>query len=51
MELKETFPDGSRRYQVRFKPSLTGSLAYGIRAYPVSEHLLNPFDAHAIRWA
>ena len=51
MSLSETYPDGSHKYTVSFKPEVSGQLAYGVRAYPVNEHLSNQFDAHAIRWA
>jgi len=51
MEEVERYDDGGIRYRARFVPEISGRLAYGVRAYPLHEHLANPFDAHAIRWA
>lgn len=53
VELKqvEQYPDGAHKYLVRFKPSLSGRLAYGVRVYPVNELLTSQFEARAIRWA
>ena len=43
--------DGAVHYQATFKPEISGHLVYGVRAYPVNDHLANVFDAHAVRWA
>ena len=43
--------DGVVRYRATFKPEVSGRLVYGVRAYPVNDHLANAFDAHAVRWA
>lgn len=43
--------DGRLRYRVRFKPAVSGRLAYGVRAYAVNSLLSSPFDSHAIIWA
>ena len=43
--------DGTIRYHATFKPEISGRLVYGVRAYPVNDHLTNAFDAHAVRWA
>ena len=51
MNCVESYSDGARLYRANFRPSLTGPLVYGVRAYPVHELLANPFDARAIRWA
>jgi starch phosphorylase len=51
MECGKTFPDGGRSYRASFRPLITGPLVYGVRAYPVTDLLASPFDAHAIRWA
>ncbi|HEX7004526.1 MAG TPA: alpha-glucan family phosphorylase [Trueperaceae bacterium] len=51
MHCAESYPDGGRLYRATFRPTLTGPLVYGVRAYPVHELLANPFDARAIRWA
>ncbi|MFA7460236.1 MAG: alpha-glucan family phosphorylase, partial [Trueperaceae bacterium] len=47
----EEYPDGGHLYRVRFQPSISGRLAYGVRVYPVNELLTSPFEARAIRWA
>ncbi len=51
MEEIERYDDGGVRYRARFVPTISGRLAYAVRAYPLHEDLANPFDAHAIRWA
>ena len=51
MQLLKTNADGSRQYTASFKPELSGQLSYGVRAYPVSESLVSPFDGHAVSWA
>ncbi len=43
--------DGTVRYRATFKPAVSGRLVYGVRAYPVNDHLANAFDARAVRWA
>ena len=47
----ENAADGAVHYQATFKPEISGHLVYGVRAYPVNDHLANAFDAHAVRWA
>lgn len=51
MQETERFDDGTRRYEARFVPEISGELVYGIRVYPFHEHMLSPFDSGAIRWA
>ena len=51
MDCLETYPDGGCLYRVRFKPAVSGRLAYGVRVYPIHEYLVSPFDSYAIRWA
>lgn len=51
MTCTESYDDGGCRFTARLKPEISGRLAYGVRVYPVNEHLVSPFDAHAIRWA
>ncbi len=51
LEPAEQYPDGGRLYRVRFRPSLSGRLAYGVRVYPVNELQGSPFESRAIRWA
>ena len=51
LERAETLPDGGAHYRARFRPAVSGRLAYGVRVYAVNEHLTSPFDARAIRWA
>lgn len=51
LEAVEDYPDGGRLYRVRFKPRLSGRLAYGVRVYPVTELQGSPFESRAIRWA
>ncbi len=47
----EAYPDGGELYRARFRPVLSGRLAYGVRAFACHEGLVSPFDAGAIRWA
>jgi len=47
----ETDADGVLTYRARFTPELSGRLAFGVRAYPVNEHLHHAPDAHAVTWA
>lgn len=51
MKRVKTNSDGSQQYRASFKPKLSGQLAYGVRAYPVNDNLVSPFDGHAISWA
>ena len=51
MKEVDRYADGGTLYRARFRPDLSGRLAYGVRAYAVHPLLANPFDAHAIRWA
>jgi len=51
LECVESYADGGCLYRARFKPQVSGQLAYGVRVYPVHKHLVSPFDVHAIRWA
>ena len=51
LECVESYADGGSLYRTSFKPEISGRLAYGVRVYPVHEHLVNPFDVHSIRWA
>ena len=51
MQCEKTYPDGGCVFRVSFKPELSGRLVYGVRVYPLNEHLISPFDAGAIRWA
>jgi starch phosphorylase len=50
MTHEETYPDGGERYVARFRPAISGRLAYGVRAYPTHPGLANPFDGLALRW-
>jgi len=51
MQLEERLPDGGERYRVRFEPSISGRLAYGVRALATHPALASPFEGRAIRWA
>ena len=51
LEKVEEYPDGGHLYRIRFRPGLSGRLAYGVRVYPVNELLTSPLEARAIRWA
>ena len=51
MERVNGFEDGGHQYVARFRPSISGRLSYGVRAYASHPSLVSPFDAHAIRWA
>ncbi|ADI14930.1 alpha-glucan family phosphorylase [Truepera radiovictrix] len=51
LECAQTFDDGGRLYRACFHPEVSGQLVYGVRVYPLNEHLVSPFDAYAIRWA
>jgi glycogen phosphorylase len=51
MERVNGFEDGGHQYVARFRPSISGRLAYGVRAYATHPLMVSPFDAHAIRWA
>ena len=51
LECVESYADGGSLYRTSFKPEISGRLSYGVRVYPVHEHLVNAFDAHSIRWA
>jgi starch phosphorylase len=51
MECVKVYSDGGCLYKARVKPEVSGRLVYGVRAYPVHEALVSPFDAQAIRWA
>ena len=50
MKKISVYPDGGELYRVRFRPELSGRLAYGVRAYAAHPTLASPFDAGAIRW-
>ncbi|MDF1522756.1 MAG: alpha-glucan family phosphorylase [Trueperaceae bacterium] len=50
MTHEDTYPDGGERYVARFRPAISGRLAYGVRAYPTHPGLANPFDGLALRW-
>ncbi len=51
MERVNGYDDGGHLYRARFRPTISGKLAYGVRAYASHPSLVSPFDAHAIRWA
>jgi starch phosphorylase len=43
--------EGGTLYRVRFRPELSGRLAYGVRAYAFHPLLATAADARAVRWA
>jgi hypothetical protein len=51
MTCVKVYSDGGCLYRACVKPEVSGRLVYGVRAYPVHEALVSPFDAQAIRWA
>jgi starch phosphorylase len=51
LECVSEYDDGGCLYRARFRPEVSGQLAYGVRVYPTHKYLVSPFDAYAIRWA
>ncbi|MEJ2287081.1 MAG: alpha-glucan family phosphorylase [Deinococcales bacterium] len=51
MQKVDGYPDGGTLYRARFRPELSGRLAYGVRAYAHHPSLATPFDSGAVRWA
>ena len=43
--------DGGFLYRATFTPQVSGRLVYGIRAYPVHDNLVSPFDVRCVRWS
>ena len=43
--------DGAYRYDLRFQPAESGTLAYGVRILPNYAELPNVYDLGLIRWA
>ncbi len=43
--------DGTHVFQSSFVPELSGRLAFGVRAFPVSDLIAHAADAHAVTWA
>jgi starch phosphorylase len=51
MNCVQSYSDGGCLYRARFQPEISGRLVYGVRVYPVHEHLSSLFDVGCIRWA